>query len=179
MKAERGVVSNVDAFAQWTQTDFNINIVLPESQEELKITSNPSSVSQGESCDVVLTYGLGNDINVTGNLKQVVHTGNAMSEVVLRPNNYKKCFPIDWLKNETRPSGVKMVGDSPNGTSLGFSGTPTSDDTINIPQLINKFVVSLPTDLSNKHYNYDSSVQEADKYFLNSMSVSVTADEGV
>lgn len=178
MKAERGVVSNVDAFAQWTQTDFNINIVLPESQEELKITSNPSSVSQGESCDVVLTYGLGNDINVTGNLKQVVHTGNAMSEVVLRPNNYKKCFPIDWLKNETRPSGVKMVGDSPNGTSLGFSGTPTSDDTINIPQLINKFVVSLPTDLSNKHYNYDSSVQEADKYFLNSMSVSVTADEG-
>ena len=179
MKNERGVVSNVDTFAQWTQTDFNINIVLPESQEPIKITANPSSIGQGEACDVFLTYGLGdNTINVTGNLKQVVHTGNAMSEVVLTPNNYKKCFPIDWVKNETRPSGIKMLGDSINGASLGFSGTPTSDDTINIPQLINKFVVSLPTNLSTKHYNWDSSVQEADKYFLNSMRVIITADEG-
>lgn len=179
MKDERGVVSNVDTFAQWTQTDFNINIVLPESQDPIKITANPSSIGQGESCDVFLTYGSGdNTINVTGNLKQVVHTGNTMSEVVLRPNSYKRCFPITWIKNETRPSGIKMIGDSVNGTSLGFSGTPTSDDTINIPQLINKFVVSLPTDLSTKHYNWDSSVQEADKYFLNNMRVTVTADEG-
>lgn len=179
MKDERGVVSNVDTFAQWTQTDFNINIVLPESQEPIKITANPSSIGQGESCDVFLTYGSGdNTINVTGNLKQVVHTGNAMSEVVLRPNSYKRCFPIAWIKNEIRPSGIKMTGDSANGTSLGFSGTPTSDDTITIPQLINKFVVSLPTDLSTKHYNWDSTVQEADKYFLNSMRVTITADEG-
>lgn len=179
MKDERGVVSNVDTFAQWTQTDFNINIILPESQDPIKITANPSSISRGESCNVFLTYGLeDNTLDVTGNLKQVVHTGNAMSEVVLTPNNYKRCFPIDWIKNETRPSGIKMLGDSINGISLRFSGTPISDDTINIPQLINKFVVSLPTDLSTKHYNWDNSVQETDKYFLNSMRVTITADDG-
>lgn len=179
MKDERGIVSNVDTFAQWTQTDFNINIILPESQDPVKITTNPSSISRGESCDVFLTYGLeDNTLDVTGNLKQVVHTGNAMSEVVLTPNNYKRCFPIDWIKNETRPSGIKMLGDSINGTSLRFSGTPISDDTINIPPLINKFVVSLPTNLSTKHYNWDNSVQETDKYFLNSMRVTITADDG-
>lgn len=179
MKDERGVVSNVDTFAQWTQTDFNINIILPESQDPIKITANPSSISRGESCNVFLTYGLeDNTLDVTGNLKQVIHTGNAMSEVVLTPNNYKRCFPIDWIKNETRPSGIKMLGDSINGISLRFSGTPISDDTINIPQLINKFVVSLPTDLSTKHYNWDNSVQETDKYFLNSMRVTITADDG-
>lgn len=174
-------IQEIDTFAQWEQTDYFIDTNVPtEGVTLVGINTTSDRVENDKEYMRTKLLFKSLDYETSGNLHQMVPVGSEMESVTVNvaQNNYKKCFPIDWVKNETRISGIQMVGDSPNGTSLGFSGTPTSSDTINMPQLVNKFVISLPADLSRKHYNWDISVQESDKYFLNSMRVTVTADEG-
>lgn len=176
MKAKQ--ISEIDTFAQWDQNQFKIDIILPSEPNtkliDMTYELKESSEHNNEKYDVTLHFDRG-EFQVNGEISQVVKKNTSMkpTTVSVNPQYYKKMFPITWIKTQTRPSGIKIVGDT--GLSLTFSGVPTSDDTIAIPELINKFNITVT---HGSHSRLDSSVTDEDLWFIDVFSILFTPDEG-
>lgn len=168
--------NEIDTYAQWTHLGWLIDFEMPPKENQLSnISATPDRVQgANETIEVELQFK-SYDHTFTGELHQVVPDGQAMSEVIIgiAESAYSKMFPASWQKNETRPSGIVMTGVSDNGNKLIFNGTPTSNDTITVPELVLKPKISV--NVTDKN----ASVTTADKdlYFVTSGNVTITPND--
>ena len=168
--------NEIDTYAQWTHLGWLIDFEMPPKENQLSnISATPDRVQgANETIEVELQFK-SYDHTFTGELHQVVPDGQAMSEVIIgiAESAYSKMFPASWQKNETRPSGIVMTGVSDNGDKLIFNGTPTSNDTITVPDLVTKPKITVV--ITDK--NASVTTTDKDLYFVTSGNVTIVPND--
>lgn len=168
--------NEIDTYAQWTHLGWLIDFEMPPKENQLSnISATPDRVQgANETIEVELQFK-SYDHTFTGELHQVVPDGQAMNEVIIgiAESAYSKMFPASWQKNETRPSGIVMTGVSDNGNKLIFNGTPTSNDTITVPELVLKPKISV--NVTDK--NASVTTTDKDLYFVTSGNVTIVPND--
>lgn len=128
-------IDNIDTYAQWDKTHYNININPAKPYNGVSVTSKPNKVSSNQDASIILDFTLEHYTTVDGVLNQSVPIGSAMKSTTVKVASAKKMLPESAVSG-TRPSGIKLV--NTDGVKLTISGTPTSDDEINIDVPIDK-----------------------------------------